>query len=78
MRKRNVDEMLVEAANRHLLCPSGMELDFIDGDLLLLMRGGAIAKRENGKWVVLEPNWSLWLQEEIEAALHAEGDHDLH
>ena len=55
-----------------------MELDFIDGDLLLLMRGGAIAKRENGKWVVLEPNWSLWLQEEIEAALHAEGDHDLH
>jgi len=71
MAKRTLDEMLVEAANRHLLSPSGMELAVIGGDLLLLMQGGAIAKREGGKWVPLEPNWSLWLQEEIEAAFRA-------
>jgi hypothetical protein len=73
MRKRNVDEMLVEAAKRHLLFPSGMELELSGNDLLLLAFGCAIAKRENGKWVVLEPGWSDWLRFEVETVLHVEG-----
>jgi hypothetical protein len=56
-----------------------MELETIGDDLLLIMQGAEIAKRENGKWLLLEPGWSQWLSDEVEAALRMEGVcHDLH
>jgi len=56
-----------------MMLPCGMELLSIGTDLFLDALGWRIAKREDGKWLLLEPEWSQWLSFEIETALRMEG-----
>jgi hypothetical protein len=55
------------------MLPCGIELVTVGNVLFLEAQGCHIAKREDGKWVLLEPGWSQWLKFEVETVLHVEG-----
>jgi len=55
----------------NMMLPCGMELVTTGNVLFLEAQGTRIAKREGGKWVLLEPGLSDWLKFEVETVLHA-------